>query len=361
MIYKRKYFLLLLILGGFLSILADSALICKAFKIETEFEVDFGATDVDYYNGLFYISNNVLNQVQVYSCEGSKEKVIGRKGQGPAEFSIYSPDLILISDEKLIVNDGGGLRIQLLDLNGRFLKQYKMISDIPLNKIHRFYSLKNNKIGYYGYSFTAIKGQEVSIVCRFIFFDYVSGSAEEIYSKPFGDFKINGLKSLNPFSSFPFPSVSKELIFQADNKIYKIDIFNAKKNKEREIKSDVKLLAIPDDAKNYFLTKDKLDRIKAISSVPIGVSLPSHFPAIREVFVVEEKIFVWTWKSWYEKNLNKNDSSYSVDVWDLKGNYLGECAVSFNPEEIVKIRGKRIFIIHSGDEKTILRVYRLND
>ncbi len=220
---------------------------------------------MDFSKGKYFLANPSLNQISVLNKKGEEEKIIGRKGQGPSEFGINSHSTISIMDERIIVSDNGGVRLQILDKDGSFIKQYKFMTEVPVLPALRFFPLSEDEIGIYGYSIKEMKAEGISMVHKFTVFDIEKGSNREIYSGSYGTIDPKALKSVNPFSGFPFPSVTNNLIFQADREKYKIEIFGSEGKKVDEIKRESKAISISEELKRYFSEKEEFKRTKVMS------------------------------------------------------------------------------------------------
>jgi len=63
------------------------------------------------------------HQVIVYSAEGKRLKVIGKRGHGDGEFN--HPNQLAVSKQgELYVLDAGNFRVQVFDVNGKFLRSW---------------------------------------------------------------------------------------------------------------------------------------------------------------------------------------------------------------------------------------------
>lgn len=353
--FKLKQIFYLIFLAFLIPIFieADERKFKFIFSTEIEFEVDYGVSDLDFSHGRFYFSNPLLNQIHVCNEKGEQIKIVGRKGQGPGEFGMNSPGSILVLGEKIIANDVMGVRLQILDLDGNFLKQYKYLSEIPLLPVLKIFPFQGNEIGIYGYAMKEMKAEGIFLVHKFIIFDIEKGTHREIYSGFYG--RIDP-KALNPFSGFPFPSIAKSLIFQADRENYKIEVFGMESKKVNEIKRKSKAISINEELKKYFSEKEEFKKAKVMAQGIIDFSFPSHLPIIKSILILNEKLLVWTWRSWYERNFGKSEEKFYVDVFDLKGNYLGEGITNFNPEEVRRIKERKMLILHMEEGKKIVRV-----
>jgi DNA-binding beta-propeller fold protein YncE len=77
--------------------------------------------EVDPQRSLIYIADSGNNRVSVFDFQGKFLKIIGRKGQGPAEFS-NPTGLYVLEDGGIAVADVGNNRIQLFDREGGFVR-----------------------------------------------------------------------------------------------------------------------------------------------------------------------------------------------------------------------------------------------
>jgi len=77
--------------------------------------------EVDQSRSLIYIADSGNDRVLVFDFDGKLQKIIGRKGQGPAEFS-NPTGLDVFDDGTLAVADNDNNRIQLFDKSWEFVK-----------------------------------------------------------------------------------------------------------------------------------------------------------------------------------------------------------------------------------------------
>jgi DNA-binding beta-propeller fold protein YncE len=77
--------------------------------------------EVDPHRSLIYIADSGNNRVLVFDFQGEWLKIIGSKGQGPAEFS-NPTGLYILEDGGLAVADVGNTRIQIFDTDGKFVQ-----------------------------------------------------------------------------------------------------------------------------------------------------------------------------------------------------------------------------------------------
>ncbi len=77
--------------------------------------------EVDHGRSLIYIADSGNNRILVFDFEGKLQKIVGREGKGPGEFSRPS-GLFIFEDGELAVADHYNKRIHLFDKSGEFVK-----------------------------------------------------------------------------------------------------------------------------------------------------------------------------------------------------------------------------------------------
>ena len=77
--------------------------------------------EVDPHRSLIYVADSGNNRVLAFDFQGRWLKIIGSKGQGPAEFS-NPTGLCILKDGGLAVADVGNNRIQIFDEDGKFVQ-----------------------------------------------------------------------------------------------------------------------------------------------------------------------------------------------------------------------------------------------
>jgi hypothetical protein len=77
--------------------------------------------EVDHVRSLIYIADSGNNRILVFDFDGKLKKIIGREGQGPAEFSRPS-GLFVFNKGGLAVADHYNKRIQFFDESGEFIR-----------------------------------------------------------------------------------------------------------------------------------------------------------------------------------------------------------------------------------------------
>lgn len=78
---------------------------------------------VAYANERYYVLDTGTMAVNILDKNGKLIKVVGKQGDKPGEF--YCPDGLEVRDNKLYVADSNNNRIQIFDLDGKFLQELK--------------------------------------------------------------------------------------------------------------------------------------------------------------------------------------------------------------------------------------------
>jgi len=108
--------------------------------------------EVDHTRSLIYIADSGNNRILVFDFVGKLQKIIGREGQGPAEFS-KPTGLFVFENGTLAVADINNNRVQLFDKSWEFVKSINTkevrVADLVFQD-DRFYTISS--YGMAGYS-----------------------------------------------------------------------------------------------------------------------------------------------------------------------------------------------------------------
>lgn len=352
---RQQLFMLLFLICVLFSFSMCNEKINLILNIETFFEVSYTVSDIDEINKEFFLADRGSSSIKIVNKSGEAIRIIGKMGQGPEEFGMGSPTCILISGEKIVVPDTISLSLKVLNIKGILLKQYRLTTVIPVFPILKLFPTeKDNLIGIYGYSLKGLTSQGPSISHKFIIFDLENGNIKEVYST--GEMVIN-TKAMNIFSGYVFPVINKNLVFHADKEDYKIEIFSLEGKKLSTIQRKTKLVRLTEEVKKYL--EDNYD-IAQIKAQGVNFIYPNNLPIIRTLISLNEFLIVWTWKSWYENNFERKDSKFYVDIFNINGNYIGEGIANFNPEEVIKIKGERAYLLCREGEKKVAKIGKIS-
>ena len=188
--------------------------------LEQELVIGNEKTDVEIFSqisdikedkeGNIYIVDKKNHEIKVFSNEGKFIRIIGRKGEGPAEFN--EPESIGFLDGKILVSDTQNKRFQIFEKNGDFIKSHKSENDTP----ERFEISSDNRI--YNKSISFSFGSDLSENPLFRIYDSDFNKISQ-----FGEIK----KFKDPFETYImnnsfFTIDSKDRIivnFQLENRI----------------------------------------------------------------------------------------------------------------------------------------------
>ncbi len=120
---KRVIFPLLFVFLSTFTVWASSSKTIWSFSYfgEDDFLHRPSDIEVDHARSLIYIADSGNNRILVFDFDGKLQKIIGREGQGPAEFSQPS-GLFTFEDGGLAVADHYNKRIHIFDKSGEFVK-----------------------------------------------------------------------------------------------------------------------------------------------------------------------------------------------------------------------------------------------
>lgn len=242
-------------------------------------------------------------------------KKFGKMGEGPEEFKVHPSQGIglIVKDNMLEINSQG--RISLFKKDGAFIKEIKqkiqgksyLVGDIFLShgwvrsqKDHYF------TLELYTQSFKIIK--EIQRV----------------------DCPVVMNKKWLFYSQFIMPRIYKDNIYITGGKGLEIDGFNRQGDKILSINHDYEKLDVTETHKKNFLEWMKTDKQQAAIYMIFKshFQFPEYFPGIRNFVVVDDRIYIET----YKKKDGKESEFviFTIDGKYLKTRYLP--LVERNPE-----------------------------
>jgi DNA-binding beta-propeller fold protein YncE len=118
--------------------------------------------EVDPNRSLIYIADSGNNRVLVFDFQGKLHKIIGSKGQGPAELS-NPTGLDILEDGGIAVADVGNTRIQIFDKDGKFVQSIStkavQVADL-IFKDNKIYSVSTFGSSDYSLDMSSEKGTQ---------------------------------------------------------------------------------------------------------------------------------------------------------------------------------------------------------
>lgn len=189
--------------------------------------------ECDLVQSRIYIADSGNNRVVVFDSEGKLLKIIGRKGQGPAEF-MNPTGLYILEDSKLAVADSNNSRVQIFD------KSFNLTDSIKIKQTNTKVAdlvFLNDKIyavstfGYSGYNLDYTSGKNIQPLVNVI--DKKGNKIQSIMGKDFPDSHpfLRAIKNrvsiaLSPEEKIYLAYFAENFIQIFDTKGNKIDEFN---------------------------------------------------------------------------------------------------------------------------------------
>jgi hypothetical protein len=290
---KKNYvcvFMVLLLLGPFI----------RAEKIAT-LEGLMRPDMIDIGNNRIYISERAT--IYIYSLEDFRLiKKFGKEGEGPREFKInpFGPPMVAMPyNDKIYVSSDTKLSVFTRD--GKFIKESKVM---PFTVFIPF-------LDKYLATGTAADDKNQALLSVNLY----NGKYEKIKGLYVSDMQIGASFVMDfPLNSFSFPPYKDRIYIAAGKEGFVIDVFDKEGTKLYRIKKDYKPLKVPEDYKKKTLEWFKSNTFykQAWEFFKNRISFRTHYPAIRDMDVTDDRIYVLTYK--------KQDGNSECIIMDLKGN-----------------------------------------
>jgi hypothetical protein len=287
--------------------------------------------------------------VYIYSLKDLSFKTkFGKAGEGPEEFKIVGNREIItdVSSEYIIVNSIG--RVSFFTKEGTFIKE-----------INTVFGRNFKPMGKY-----------------FVGFHYISrkkGSSDRLKAVKIYDSKLNEIKEIcrmegryergKGYRMFCEPHVFrvyKGKIFVGGREDFKIEVLNEKGEKLFFIKQEYERVKVREKHKNAILNHiDTSPRYKDIRDFFKSVLIfPKDFPAIRDFFVVDGKVYVLTYK--------KKEENTELFVFDIDGRFIKKTFIPMVEDNLHVVTNPYVFgngqlyqLIESENEEWELHVHEL--
>jgi hypothetical protein len=251
--------------------------------------------------------------ISIYSLSDYKLlKQFGREGEGPGEFKIPGRTggsvAIFITRDNIVVNSIGKISY--------FTKHGEYIGEIPTRSVStRFLPLGEQQ--FVGEAFTQENDKNYST--RNIYNDKFEKRKELYRRMSFYQPEWGG--ELNPFHAIsPVTHIYDKKIF-IGSETDEIYVFNENGEKINSIKIGLEKLPVNENYKKGFLDfyKTNIHLKQFYELVKNRLKFPKYFPAIRLYDVVDDKIYVLTYKKQGEKS--------EFLIYDIKGKFLKKIMV----------------------------------
>jgi hypothetical protein len=241
-------------------------------------------------------------------------KKFGKPGEGPREFKLnaFSPGLIVFPfGDQLVINSDN--KVSFFTRDGKFVKEMKTPGMGGV-----FVPIKDKFIG------TVATSKDNKIIISVQLFDSKLDYVKELFLT---DFEVGAGATFNMPTAGFYSLAYKEKIFSLiGSEGFVFDVFDTTGKKIYRIKKDFKPVSLPDSYKKETLRWFKNDSpYKQYIGSFYKVSFKTHYPAVKNFFIDNDKLYVIT----YKQENNKNECV----ILDLKGKELKRVFLSIPPEE----------------------------
>ena len=307
--------------------------------------------------GFLYIAD--MTSVFVYSLKDmSFIREMGRKGEGPGEMlpARFKPHTISASNDKIVYE---GARKLIF-----FSKTGKLIKEVRKNLTAFNFISQNIKATDKFVSFSLNRVKNKDIIGAIKLYDGQFKLIKELCTQTYPDQR-------NRTDMFPdainFWVYKDKIYVEQSKKGFYIQVYNNLGKKLYAIQKDYEKIKVSKDHKKDYLKFVREDLISSkVQDVDgffkkVSFNAPEFFPAIREILVVDDKIFVKTFKTSHRKDL--------FIIMDLKGNILsrqflpGGLAVRWDDEidgrlnRFFSISNNRYYYLVENYEEEVFEVF----
>lgn len=287
--------------------------------------------------------------VYIYSLKDlSFKNKFGKAGEGPEEFKIVRNREIItdVSSEYIIINSVG--RVSFFTKEGTFIKE-----------INTAFGRNFKPMGKYfvGFHYISRKKRSSGRLKAVKIYDSKLNEIKEIYRM---EGKYERGKGYRMFSEPHVFRVYKDKIFLGGQEDFKIEVLNEKGEKLFFIKQEYERLKVGEKHKNSIINHiDTSPRYKDIRDFFKSVLIfPNDFPAIRNFFVIDGKVYVLTYK--------KKEENTELFVFDIDGNFIKKTFIPIVEDNLYVVTNPYVFgdgklyqLIESENEEWELHVHEL--
>jgi len=268
--------------------------------------------------GRIYVLDARESQVEVFDQNGTYIRSIGKRGQGPGEFT--RPLSISITGQNDLVVDDIPSRLALFSLEGEFKKN---INTAKIGLLRIEIDSEMNMVGI------AIVREEENPRYELKKFD-----SELNYLHSLGSSPLPSAAGFNPFSG--------TLLCQIDNndqvvcgypEDYEIEIFDKEGKLRKKIIKEYDPIEI---------TKEEIEEVTEGMPPDIKLSIPKYHSAYRWISIDDEdRIYVMTWERASE------GEGYYYDVFDPEGKYIAKVPLKTRP---FVLKNKKLYTVEEDEE-----------
>ena len=295
-----------------------------------------------------YVTDDIM--ICIYNLEDyTLKKRFGREGEGPGEFlrnrQTGNPPLSIdVQTEELLVNSLN--KISFFSKQGRFLREYKV-----LDRGDKFVMLGNGFVGEGDLRTGSVRYVTVNLYDRNV------KKTRELFKVPHPLQRIGaGFKMLNEPRIF---AVYKDRLYLTLDNEFVIRMYDSLGNGAGKIVLEYNRRKVGgEDRERIDQYLKNHPRIKELYAILKPIHFPEHYPAIRDLKIVDNEIYVIGWKV--------KDKSTECLVLDLSGNLLKHIYVSLKYVDELEIypfafKNSRMYqLIENDDEEWELLITEIN-
>jgi 6-bladed beta-propeller len=272
--------------------------------------------------------------IKVFDPEGRFVRTIGKKGQGPGEFSVPSR-IILTSEDEVVALDAGNRRLSFFKKDGTLVKELSTAKWMFL----RFRVSSRGDI----YADQAAVSEQGDVVLQISKFSPDLSSSIVLATEP----RERAPNRVNAFPPGFQHGVTRDggLVWAVDSR-YEITVVGPDGKPRLKILKDPEPNPIREEARKAIIEED-------FKGLPAGITLdiPSHFPPIRTLVVADtDHIIVRTY-------VKHREGGHVHDVFDPEGRFVAQ--FSLGEEEFVMMaRDAKLYTLVREDAEGIPLVKR---
>jgi hypothetical protein len=295
--------------------------------------------------GNVYLLDPRAHKIFKFDRHGKLERIIGRQGNGPGEFSRYAFELF-VNDEYLFLQDS--TLIHKFNLKGDFLRKY-------ITKVFFFKTFINKEFAFGIYWKKGPKRKSTAIAILDKDFNILKDIQAFPDPKAYYVKDIRGTIELHPTHYFSnkliYNGHSNNLLFGFSNKY---EIFSVDKTGKKTIfiKRDFTNKKITEKTKKMIIQKifeEMKDFPKNI--VKKSIYFPKHRPIFKKILINSKTGEIYIRKT---GEYSKRDKEFIFDVFSKSGEYTNTYVFDKDPEIIF---GKYLYTIDK--ENCLLIKYKM--
>jgi hypothetical protein len=307
-------------------------------------------------NENIYIADYQDQSIKVFNPEGEYRQTIGRKGEGPGEFSSIG-FLTFLPSGRLMVMDLEARRISLFDLNGKYIESHHW-AERPGGLIYATESTCLLTL----YTF----GRDEPLEDMRLFVKEFDLRGNEISS--FGEFRIEESKihqesrGETVVSIWVYPPYSPHSILAADpvrhllyhcvNDVYAIEIYDRDGEVIRRFDRPYKPVPFTSADAEEFYSRYEDRPMEGLKKMVREMSMPI-VKTISSRMIVDDSGKLWV--ETHEKRQHEDRVFLAYDIFNHEGYYEAKVWLDLKPVLFTK---KKMYCIHTDEETGYLYVQR---